>query len=75
MILSELKNKQRAIIKVLPENEVLAIQLMEQGILPELEVCVLHRGLWGGPIAIKLNNTKIALGLNIAEQIDVELIA
>lgn len=75
MTLNKLKNKQRAIIKALPKNEALAIKLMEQGILPELEVSVVHRGLWSGPIAIKLNNTKIALGLNIAEQIDVELIA
>jgi len=74
MTLSELKNKQRAIIKALPKNEALAIQLMEQGIHPELEVRIVHRGLWGGPIAIKLNNAKIALNLNVAEQIDIELI-
>ena len=75
MTLNELKNKQSAIIKALPQNETLAMQLMEQGVFPELEVRIAHKGIWRGPIAIKLNNTKIALGFDVAKQIDVELIA
>lgn len=72
MTLGDLKIKQKAIIKELPIDQIIAAQLLEQGFIPNVEVLLMHKGLFGGPLAIKLNNTKIALGLNVAKQIKVE---
>ncbi len=74
MTLGDLKIKQKAIIKELPKDLLIAAQLLEQGFVPNVEVLVMHKGLFSGPLAIKLNNTKMALGLKVAKQIKVEKI-
>jgi len=72
MTLGDLKRKQKAIIKELPKDKLIAAQLLEQGFVPNVEVLMMHRGLFSGPLAIKLNNTKMALGMKVAKQIKVE---
>ena len=74
MTLGDLKIKEKAIIKKLPSDEIIAEQLLEQGFVPNVEVLLMHKGLFSGPLAIKLNNTKMALGLNVAKKIIVEKI-
>jgi Fe2+ transport system protein FeoA len=74
MTLGDLKRKQKAIITQLPKDKTIAAQLLEQGFVPNVEVLLMHKGLWSGPLAIKLNDTKMALGMKIAKQIQVEQI-
>lgn len=75
MTLGDLKRKQKAIIKALPKDKLIAAQLLEQGFVPNVEVLLMHRGLFKGPLAIHLNDTKLALSLKIAQQIQVEKIS
>lgn len=75
MTLGDLKCQQKAIITELPKDKIIAAQLLEQGFVPNVEVLLMHKGLWRGPLAIRLNDTKMAVGLKIAKQIKVERIA
>ena len=72
MTLGDLKRNQKAIITLLPTDKTIAAQLLEQGFVPNVEVLMMHKGLFNGPLAIKLNDTKMALGLKIAKLIKVE---
>lgn len=72
MTLVELKRNQKATITELPSDEHLAALLLEQGFVPKSEISLAHKAPWNGPMAFRLNNTKITIGQKIAEQIKVD---
>lgn len=73
MVLSQLPKQQRAVVTKLPADKAQRIALIEQGVLPQSELMVLHKAMFGGPLAIKVNNTQLALSKALAEQVLVEV--
>ena len=71
MTLSDLTKEQQVKILSLPDDTELAIQLLEQGFVPNSIVSLAHKAPWKGPLAFRVQNTKISLGHNVAEQIKV----
>jgi len=47
-------------------------RLLEMGIVPGVEVELLAKHPLKGPVIVKLNNTRIALGRQLANSIEVE---
>lgn len=47
-------------------------RLLEMGIVPGVEVELLAKHPFRGPVIVKLNNSRIALGRNLANSIEVE---
>lgn len=72
MVLSELNPMQSAKVLALPEDSEAILSLVEQGIVPECELTLMHKALFGGPIAVMVDNTKLALSRALAGQIKVE---
>lgn len=71
MTLDQLPNNQQALIKSLPEDYQLSVSLMEQGFVPNTKLSVAHRAPFKGPIAVRINGTKIAINPHVARQIEV----
>jgi len=74
MTLSDLTQNQKVKIISLPSDIDLATQLLEQGFVPNSIVSLAHKAPWNGPLAIRVQNTKISLGHNVAKQIEVAAI-
>ncbi|NQZ80538.1 MAG: ferrous iron transport protein A [Colwellia sp.] len=74
MTLVDLKRNQKATIIELPKDEALAAQLLEQGFVPKSEISLAHIAPWNGPMAFRLDNTKITLGQQVAKQIKIDFI-
>jgi len=72
MTLAELKPNQKAVISRLPEDLDLAALLLEQGFVPDSEISLAHKAPFNGPMAFRIQNTKISIGQKIAGQIKVE---
>lgn len=72
MVLSQLNRKQSAKVVALPQDNQARLSLLEQGIVPECELTLMHKALFGGPLAIMVDNTKLALSKALAAQIVVE---
>lgn len=64
------KNK-RVKITALPDDAVIAAQLLEQGFALRTEISLAHKAPFNGPIAFRIHNTKISLQRAIAQQIKV----
>jgi|TARA_B110000977_G_C11000673_1_gene463680 ferrous iron transport protein A len=73
MKLAELERNQTAYISELPGNAQLATKLLEQGFAIGTEVSLANIAPFGGPLAVRLHNTKISIQNNIATQIKVDL--
>jgi ferrous iron transport protein A len=74
MTLVDLKRNQKAMIVELPKDDVLAAHLLEQGFVPKSEISLAHVAPWNGPMAFRLDNTKITLGQQVAKQIKIDFI-
>ncbi len=72
MILVDLPKNKRAKISALPNNELLAVQLLEQGFALHTEISLAHKAPFNGPVAFCLHNTKISIQRSVAEQIKVD---
>ena len=73
MNLTELKENQQAVITHCDEVE-LPLKLMEMGCVTGAEIRFLSRAPLGTPLYYKLGNTRIALGKNIADKIEVKVV-
>lgn len=73
MTISDLKKGQKAIIKNV-NIELLPIKLFELGCLPGSEVQILEKALWNDPIYVNINGTFLAIGKEIAQNIQIERI-
>ncbi len=71
MTLADLSKNKVAKISVLPLDETLTAQLLEQGFSLRTEISLAHKAPFNGPLAFKLHNTKISIQRSIAEQIQV----
>jgi len=74
MTLADLSKHKIAKISVLPLDETLAAQLLEQGFSLRTEIALAHKAPFNGPLAFKLHNTKISIQRSIAEQIQVSYV-
>ena len=74
MTLNQLAHNQRSRIKALPEDLDISHSLMEQGFVTHAEVILAHRAPFKGPLAFKLQGTKVSIQPKVAEQIKIELI-
>ncbi len=74
MTLVDLPKNQMFKISALPLDEMLAVQLLEQGFSLRTEVALAHKAPFNGPLAFRLHNTKISIQRSIAEQIEVDSI-
>lgn len=74
MTLDQLNPHQRSRISALPKDIEIAHALMEQGFVPRAEIIMAHKAPFKGPIAFKLQGTKVCLPPQVAAQIQVELI-
>jgi len=72
MTLADLDKNKQAKISALPNDEVLAAQLLEQGFSLRTSVSLAHKAPFNGPMAFRLHNTKISMQRSIAEQISVD---
>ena len=73
MSLTDLQKKQRAIITRCQENH-LPLKLMEMGCVDGAEIMFISKAPLGTPFYYKIGDTRIALGKEIIEHIEVELI-
>lgn len=73
MVLSDLARAQSAKVVTLPSDSSACVSLLEQGIVPGCELTLLHKALFNGPLAVRVDNTKLAMSKALAEQIKVEL--
>jgi len=73
MKLKELKGNQKAVIVNCQEKE-LPLKLMEMGCVDGVEIKVLKKAPLGTPIYYQLGDTRLALGKEIADKIEVELV-
>ncbi len=73
MQLGELKENQKAIIINCQEKQ-LPLKLMEMGCVDGVEVELLNKSPFGTPIYFKMGDTRIALGKEIVNEIEVELV-
>lgn len=71
MHLSNTKTGQKVLVKEIKNSSIKNI-LQKFGILIKDEIVVTKIAIGGSPIAIKNNNTEIAIRKNIAEYIEVE---
>mgnify|MGYP003637838681 FL=1 len=72
LTLAEIGLNKTAYIHALPDNTQMATQLLEQGFAVGTKVSVANIAPFGGPLAIRLHNTKISIGKGIATQIIVK---
>lgn len=72
--LSALPRGQRARIVAIRGDGALTRKLLEMGIEEGHILTYLHKGLFGGPLAIRLNDRMIALRQRDAAQINVEML-
>lgn len=73
MNLTNLQNNQRAVIVNCQEKQ-LPLKLMEMGCIDGVQVQLLNRAPLGTPLYFLIGDTRIALGKEIADEIEVELI-
>lgn len=73
MNLTNLQNNQRAVIVNCQEKQ-LPLKLMEMGCIDGVKVQLLNRAPLGTPLYFLIGDTRIALGKEIADEIEVELI-
>lgn len=71
MKLSELKQGQKAVIKVINNKEIL-LKLMEMGCLPGEQIEVEKIAPMGDPISIAVSGYHLSLRLNEADQVIVD---
>jgi len=74
MTLVDLTKNQKAKIIALPQDKMLATQLLEQGFVPNCEISLAHKAPLNGPLAFRLNNTKMIMQQHLAKQITVDVI-
>jgi DtxR family Mn-dependent transcriptional regulator len=70
-----LPGKGARVVRVSDKNPALLRYLAEVDIVPGVEVTVLGREPFGGPIELKVGNTKRAIGAELARQVLVEDVA
>ncbi len=69
MCLSELKRGQTARVDNIADEH-LRVQLLRFGIAAGCQVCC-HARLWAGPVVLRYGGQEIALGREVAQQIQV----
>ena len=74
MKLKDLKPNQKAII-VNCQEKPLPLKLMEMGCVDGVEVILLNKAPFGTPLYFMIGDTRIALGKEIVNEIEVEPIA
>lgn len=73
MKLKDLKKNQKAVIVNCQEKQ-LPLKLMEMGCVDGVEVSLLNKAPFGTPLYFIIGDTRIALGKEIVNEIDVELV-
>lgn len=73
--LSDLKPGDRAIIRGLPQDQVLATRLREMGILSGTEITYVRTAPLGDPLEIKVRGYSLTLRLKDAATIHIEKIS
>lgn len=74
MTLNKLTKKQTAKIIRLPLDTLVAAKLLEQGIVPALNVTLTHKAPFNGPLAFQFDGITVSIPTRVAEQIEVELL-
>ena len=70
--LSDLQPGDRAIIRALPRDQLLATRLCEMGLLSGTEVTYVRKAPLGDPLEIKVRGYSLSLRLKDAAQVQVE---
>ena len=73
--LSDLKPGDRAIVRALPQDQLLATRLREMGLLSGTEVSYVRKAPLGDPLEIKVRGYSLSLRLKDAAAIQVEKIS
>ena len=71
MTLADLPLNKPAKISVLPKDDVIAAQLIEQGFTLRTAISLAHKAPFNGPMAFRIHNTKISIQRAVAAQIGV----
>lgn len=72
--LSDLQPGDRAIIRALPQDQLLATRLREMGLLPGTEIIYIRKAPLGDPLEIKVRGYSLSLRMKEASLISVEKI-
>jgi ferrous iron transport protein A len=73
MTVAQLTAGQKAIIKSIAKGQNAERRLFELGIMPGVEIEMLNKHPFNGPVIIKVGFSQLAIGKGIAEFIEVEL--
>ncbi len=73
MKLKDLKPNQKAVI-INCQEKALPLKLMEMGCVDGVEVTLLNKAPFGSPLYFIIGGTRIALGKEIVNELDVELL-
>ncbi len=73
MNLGDLKHKQKAVIVNCQEKQ-LPLKLMEMGCVDGVEIELLSKAPLGTPLYFKMGDTRIALGKEIVDEIEVTIV-
>ncbi|MBM3856649.1 MAG: ferrous iron transport protein A [Verrucomicrobia bacterium] len=72
--LSDLQPGERAIVKTLPQDQLLSTRLREMGLLSGTEITYIRKAPLGDPLEIKIRGYSLSLRLKDAATISVEKI-
>lgn len=72
--LSDLHPGERAIVKTLPQDQLLSTRLREMGLLSGTEITYIRKAPLGDPLEIKIRGYSLSLRLKDAATISVEKI-
>ncbi|GAA0872863.1 FeoA family protein [Gangjinia marincola] len=72
--IAQLKRGQRGIIKEI-SAEIIPLKLLEMGCLPGNEVSLLQLAPFKDPLYLNINGSHLAIRQEVAQQIEIELVA
>lgn len=70
---TEMKKGQKAMIRSCGTGKGMARRLSEMGIMPGMEIELLEKRPFKGPLLFRVGQTQIVLGRNIAAKLEVEI--
>ncbi len=72
MFLNQLKKGEKAIVENIPEENEISFRLREMGLVPNTQIKVIGKALFGNPIEISFNGYLLSLRKEEAKYIQVK---
>ena len=71
MTLAELAVGSRGIVEVVSGDDEISLRLMEMGLVPDTQVCLVGLAPWGDPLEIELRGYRLSLRRSEAQRVEV----